>query len=304
MDMNQLLVTGGAGFIGSHLVKDLKSTHSIQVLDQDPHQTKNSSVPVFQGDIRNTQLLSDAMDGADGVIHLAAQVDVTESIRQPIESSHINTFGTLHVLEMARKHDVKVILASSAAVYGEPISIPISESHRKAPQSPYGVGKLAADHYTQLYHDLYGLETIVLRFFNVYGSVTSSNHYSAVIPKFFKRAMQNKPIPLHGDGSQTRDFVHVTDIIQAIKLALQNSNSGIAVNVGTGDAISIRKLAHVIRQTVDSRSEIIEVDPRPGDIEQSCADISRARNILEYAPQIDITKGMQQMYESYARNSK
>lgn len=289
-----VLVTGGAGFIGGHLVDALAGQNTVRVLDTDPvNQSQDrSSVEFIRGDVRTENAVENAVKGVDVVFHQAALVDVAESVDQPKLSHEINATGTLNVLEAARKHDTRVIVASSAAVYGDPRTVPIRETHDLTPTSPYGLTKVAADRYTQLYHDLYGLETVALRYFNVYGPGQSGGDYSGVIDTFLRQARQGTQITVHGDGKQTRDFVHVDDIVQANCLAAETDAVGAAYNVGTGESVTIRRLAEQIRDLVDSDAEIVHTEPRSGDIRQSCADLTRAHSQLEYEPTISLEDGL------------
>lgn len=203
--------------------------------------------------------------------------------------------GTLKVLEIARRTDARVILASSAAIYGYPERLPIDERHTKNPQSPYGLDKLALDNYGRLYHDLYGLETVILRYFNVYGPRRTAGDYSGVISIFLYQATSGNPITVDGDGTQTRDFVHVSDVVQAKLLAAQSDHVGEAFNIGTGADTSIIELAEAIKDVTDSPSEIIHTYPRTGDIERSVSDITKAEDQLGYAPSVSLREDIESL---------
>ncbi|QLD87064.1 NAD-dependent epimerase/dehydratase family protein [Natronomonas halophila] len=291
MDGERVLVTGGAGFIGSHLVDALHETNDVAILDAAPTGEAPIKVEVIQGDIRNEETVADAVADTDVVFHEAALVSVAESIDHPKASHATNATGTLNVLEAARRHDARVVAASSAAIYGHPEEIPVSEAHSLEPTSPYGIDKLATDHYTRRYHDLYGLETVALRYFNVYGPDQTGGDYG-VIKVFFEQARNGDPITVHGDGTQTRDFVHIEDVVQANLLAAETDAVGEAYNVGTGDSITIRELAELIRNAVGSDSKIVHTDPREGDIDHSRADIDKARDRLGYEPEIELEEGL------------
>ncbi|MFC7114615.1 NAD-dependent epimerase/dehydratase family protein [Natronoarchaeum sp. GCM10025703] len=272
-----VLVTGGAGFIGSHLVDALVEENDVRVLDNFSSGSReylHQDAELNEGDIRDEKLISEAMSGVDIVFHEAAVVSVSQSVEEPTESHSVNIEGTLNVLEAARAEDARVILASSAAIYGHPEYVPIDEGHPTEPSSPYGLEKATADEYARLYHELYGLETVALRYFNVYGPRQAGGDYSAVISIFLEQARAGEPITVNSDGEQTRDFVHVSDVVQANLLAAKTDHVGEAFNVGTGSSVTIQELAETIRDIVRGESDIIHQDPRPGDIEHSRA-ISR-----------------------------
>ncbi len=288
MNDQRVLVTGGAGFIGGALVDSLHGEAAIRVLDIDAEPDPRDDIAVIPGDVREYDAVATAVDGVDTVFHQAALVSVADSIERPIASHRTNVMGTLNVLEAARRHDARVVVASSAAIYGDPDAVPVSESASLDPTSPYGLDKLAVDHFTRLYHDLYDVETVTLRYFNVYGPNQTGGDYAGVIDVFADQARNGDPITVHGDGQQTRDFVHVDDVVRANRLAARTEHVGRAYNVGTGEAVTIRDLAERIRERVGSDSEIVHTTARDGDIRHSRADISRARDRLEY----DVTVGL------------
>jgi len=232
------------------------------------------------------------MADVDVVFHHAAMISVSESIESPEACQDVNTVGTLSVLDQARREDARVVVPSSAAVYGRPDSVPIPESAPKRPSSPYGISKLACDLYTRRYAELYGLETVTLRYFNVYGPRQRANDYSGVISIFLDRARTGRPLTVDGDGTQTRDFVHVADVVQANLLAATTDHTGEAFNIGTGSDISIRELADLVVSVTDADVEIQHSDPRDGDVPESCADIDHARATLGYDPTIELQNGL------------
>ncbi len=294
-----ILVTGGAGFIGSHIVATLAADNEVRVLDDlsSGHREYVHEAATLQvGDVRDETAVRAAMEGVDIVFHQAALVSVDRSIEAPEESHAINVDGTLTVLEAARAEDARVVVASSAAVYGDPESVPITEAHRTKPLSPYGLTKLTVDEYARLYHDLYGLETVALRYFNVYGP-RQSGEYAGVISVFRDQAAKGGPLTVHGDGSQTRDFVHVADVVRANCLAATTDATGQAYNVGTGTSISIRQLAERVREVTDGPVPIEHTEAREGDIDRSCADISRAREALGFEPAWDLRDGLAALLE-------
>jgi UDP-glucose 4-epimerase len=296
MEDKSVLVTGGSGFIGGHIVDALSADNDVAVLDTVAGDHPNG-VTAIQGDIRDEATVDAAVEGVDVVFHQAALVSVAESVERPTESHAINATGTLNVLEAARKHDARVVIASSAAVYGDPEETPIDEGQRLEPTSPYGLDKVASDHYARLYEDLYGLDTVALRYFNVYGPGQTGGDYAGVITVFLRQARNGEPITVNGDGTQTRDFVHIDDVVRANLLAAETDAVGRAYNVGTGESVTIRELAELIRDAVGSDSEIVHTDPRPGDIQHSCADIGRARSALGYEPTIDLEAGLRTLVD-------
>lgn len=299
----RVLVTGGAGFIGSHLVEEFARGNDAWVLDDFSSGRRNwlpDDVRVFEGDVRDTELVAAAMADADLVFHEAAQVSVDRSVEDPEASHDTNVGGTLQVLEAARDEDARVVVASSAAIYGEPETVPVSEDAPKRPRSPYGLEKLTADHYTRLYHELYELETVALRYFNVYGPRQSGGQYSGVIDTFVRQALAGEALTIHGDGEQTRDFVHVADVMRA-NLAAAGSEAAVgkAVNVGTGRAVSVRELAELVVEVTGSDSDIVHTEPRPGDIAQSQADIARAKEVLDFEAAVPIESGLTDLVDWY-----
>jgi len=291
-----ILVTGGAGFVGSHLADALVDDNDVRVLD-DCSRGSRDAVPgaaeFVEGDIRDVATVERACTGVDLVFHQAANISVEHSVEDPVGSHRVNVDGTLNVLEAARDADARVVFASSAAVYGEPSAVPVVESQPKAPSSPYGAEKLSADRYARLYADLYDLETVVLRYFNVYGPGGIATDYSGVIDVFLTRAHRDEDLPVHGDGTQTRDFVHVSDVVQANLRAATTDHVGEAYNVGTGESVTINRLAELIVEVTGSASAIVHTSPREGDIEESEADIGRARDRLGYQPQTTLRNGLE-----------
>lgn len=290
-----ILITGGGGFLGSHLATALVADDAVRVLD-DFSDGSRERVPeaatIIEGDVRDPTTLAEAMVGVEVVFHLAAMVSVARSVERPYACQELNTGATVRVLEAARRQDARVVFASSAAVYGQPTRIPIAEGDPKTPTSPYGISKLAADQYVRSYADLYGLETVSLRYFNAYGPGQPANEYSGVISVFLDQARRGEPLTVHGDGSQTRDFVHVSDIVRANLAAATSDHVGRAFNISTGDSVSIRRLAEIVVGVTDSESAIVHDDPRPGDVEHSQADLTNARTKLGYEPTVALEEGL------------
>lgn len=291
-----VLVTGGAGFVGSHLVDALVQANTVTVLDDlsgGKLGNVHPRVRFVEGDIRDTEVVSNLMEDADVVFHQAGLVSVEESISAPGNSHAVNVGGTLAVLEAARQYDVRVVAASSASVYGQPATVPIPETEMQEPLSPYGIDKMALDHYTRQFASLYGLPTVTLRYFNVYGPRQSAASYSGVISTFLQQAENDQPLTIHGNGSQTRDFVHVTDVVRANLLAATTDHTGEAFNVGTGSGTSINELAHTVCHVADTGGDITYVDGRPGDIDRSCAATEKATQLLGFESSVELADGLE-----------
>ncbi|PHQ40802.1 hypothetical protein Z052_18195 [Halorubrum sp. C191] len=291
----RVLITGAAGFVGSHLTRRLAKKNDVMALDNLSTGTENhvpNEATFKQGDIRNRELLDELTDYVDIVFHQAAVVSVQKSIENPRPCHEVNTDATLHLLELARQKNFRLVIASSAAIYGEPETIPISEEESKTPNSPYGIDKWTVDRYVQVYNELYGTETIALRYFNIYGPRQRGGDYGGVISVFRDQALAGKPITVNGDGSQTRDFVHVDDIVDANLLAAKTVHTGEAYNIGRGEQTSIAELAETICDITDTDSEVTYTDPRPGDIEESVADISKAKEELGFEPTVSLREGL------------
>jgi len=248
------------------------------------------SADLVVGDVRDRDLLSAAMEGVDVVFHQAAVVSVPRSVEEPVGTHAVNATGTLRVLEAARATGARVVLASSAAVYGRPERTPIPEDHRLSPRSPYGASKAAADRYARLYASLYDVPTVALRYFNVYGPGQSPG--SGVVATFLDRARSGDPIRVHGDGGQTRDFVHVDDVVRANLAAATTDEVGRAFNVGSGTGVSIRDLAERVVEATGSASPVVHADPREGDVRHSVADVAAARERLGYEPTVSLSEGL------------
>jgi UDP-glucose 4-epimerase len=302
--VNRVLVTGGAGFIGSHLIDELLSKDfDVVVLDDfSGGRRDNLSLhfgkPGFclvEGDIRNSSDVKKALDDVDVVFHLAAIVSVNLSVKNPLLVNEVNVSGTLNVLRQSLEAGVKrFVYASSCAVYGDPVRLPIDEEHPTRPLSPYGASKLAAEHYCRVFHEVYGFETVCLRFFNVYGSRQPIGPYSGVITKFVDRLKRGEEPIIYGDGEQTRDFVFVRDVADACLRAMRRKNCvGEVINVGTGLETSINKLANVLAELFNLRDvKFVYAKPQAGDIRRSCADSSKAEKILGYKPKTSLREGL------------
>ena len=298
----RVVVTGGAGFIGANLVRHLLDlNHDVVVVDDMSTGSKSNldgleNVHLYEGTILDRALLDDALRAANAVVHLAARPSVPLSIVDPVASHDANATGTLEVLEAARRAgNIHVVLASSAAVYGENPTLPKHEGMATEPISPYGVTKLATEAYASAYLASYGLPTLAFRFFNVFGPLQGADHaYAAVLPKFIDTALKGRPLQVHGDGLQTRDFTYVGSIVAVITDALvrQVTSPG-PVNLAFGTRLSLLEVIDIMREVIDRPIQVEHTEPRPGDIRDSQADESRLRALFTEADPGDFRTGLQ-----------
>ena len=304
MKFDTVLVTGGAGFIGSHTVDALLNEGtSVMVLDnlttgslKNLHSCRKNRKFHFQkGNALQSKLVESLMRRVDAVIHLAAIVSPYYSVKKPEIVNEVNVAGTVNVLNAALKAKVqRVVFASSSSVYGEQTRLPISEENPLHPLTPYGVSKLSGEKYCGAYTQTYGLSTISLRYFNVYGPRQSANPYSGVIAIFAKQMHKGVRPTIYGDGSQTRDFIHVSDVVRANLQALNaTAGAGDAFNIGRGRAITINELVSILAKLIDKPAITpIHTAARAGDIRESYADITRAKETLGFQPKIELKRGL------------
>ncbi|MBW2491815.1 MAG: NAD-dependent epimerase/dehydratase family protein [Deltaproteobacteria bacterium] len=309
IDFKNALVTGGAGFIGSHLVEALVSVGcKVTVLDN--LSTGNllnlgpltDQITFYKNDIRELEMLEKAAEGCDVIFHLAAVVAVQQTISNPVESTMINDIGTLNVLEAARAKNVRrVVLASSCAVYGDDPRLPKLETMTPRPASPYAVHKLSAEHYARVYFELFGLETVSLRFFNVYGPRQDpSSPYSGVISIFMAKAASNQVPVIYGDGNQSRDFVYVKDVVKANLLAAGADNlAGNVLNIGSGSYVLINRLWELIVSLGGQRLAPKYEPARNGDILHSVAGMELTRSILNFKNDFTLEQGLEMTFDWY-----
>jgi UDP-glucose 4-epimerase len=303
--MKNVLVTGGAGFIGSHLVEQLfEKGYHVKVLDNlstgklsnfNSNILNPGAVDFVKGDIRDSGLVEKCCVEADVVIHLAAQTSVPFSLQNPEFNNDVNVKGTLNLLNSSVEAKVsRFLFISSCAVYGEPVYLPVDETHPTNPISPYAESKLIAEKECLRLNDGGAFESVVFRFFNVYGPRQGLSEYSGVITKFIDRIKQKLPLIIYGDGSQTRDFVYVKDIVNAIMLALENKKApGNIFNVGTGRAVPLQELADTMLSLTGADLKIVKAAPRLGDIKDSYANITKASQLLGYKPKFSLKEGLE-----------
>jgi nucleoside-diphosphate-sugar epimerase len=308
---SKILVTGGAGFIGSHVVdRLLHDGFEVTVIDNlsssNPenvsHHDGKKNFNFVRGDICKLDLVKMAVKEADAVFHEAAVLTWTGSSKSLLRLNQVNVNGTLTLLNACADSDVeRFVYASSAAVYGEAGVQPQHEDLSPKPISAYGVSKLSAEQYVQVFHKLYGLETVCLRYFNVYGPRQAYGPYSGVITKFMNRISKNKPPTIYGDGEQTRDFVNIKDVVNGSMLALAMKTAvGGVFNIGTGVATTINELAETLQEIMAQKGvRPIHADLRSTDIRHSCADINRAKKVLGYDPKVCLTKGLRELAKHF-----
>ena len=312
--MNRLaLVTGGAGFIGSHLVERLlRDGDRVRVFDNLSTGSRDnlafgtrhgSALELREGDIRDLDVIAAATTGADVVFHQAAMRSVPRSVADPLGANAHNVDGTLNVLEAARRAGVRrVVYASSSSVYGDRPDLPKREDQPPAPISPYAASKFAGELYAAVWNRLYGVETVGLRYFNVFGPRQDpKSEYAAVIPKFILWGRDGQPLEVHGDGTQTRDFTYIDNVVEANLLAAAAPGvGGEAFNVGCGDRVSlldiISKLEKLLGRTLTRR----HTPGRVGDVPHTLADVSKAKRLLGYSPLVDFDEGLKRTAEYFS----
>lgn len=296
--MSKYVITGGAGFIGSHIAEYLSNEgHQVLILDSLRTGFENNlnglNVEFVKGDIRDENLVNEVISGASGVFHLAALVSVPESLLKIKECIEINTIGTINILEAAKNNaDCKVVLSTSAANYGNNPILPKVETMFPEPMTPYAITKLDGEYYLKMYLDQYQVPTASLRYFNVFGPRQNpESAYAAAVPIFINKALQNEPVTIYGDGSQTRDFIYVKDVVKANILASQKGNE--TYNVALGHSTSVLELAEKIIKITNSKSQIKFLDERPGDIKHSKANPEKF-NQLGFKPEYTIDQALEE----------
>ena len=300
--MTFYLVTGGAGFIGSHIVEELiRRGEPVRVLDNFSTGRRENIAPflehieLIEGDLRDLPTVHRAVEGVDYVLHQAALSSVPRSVADPLASNAANVTGTLHLLVAARDAGVKrVVYASSSSAYGDSPTLPKQEDMPTAPKSPYAVSKLAGEQYCRAFTEVYGLETVSLRYFNVFGPRQDpASQYAAVIPKFITAMLQGEPPTVYGDGHQSRDFTYVANVVHANLLAATAPGvAGRVFNVACGQRYTLLDLIAILNEILDTHITPIHTDPRPGDVRHSLADVTAAQEALGYRAEMDFREGL------------
>ena len=297
------LITGGAGFIGSNLAAELLARgERVRVLDNFSTGQRANLAPlmdqleIVEGDVRSYHLVREAVEGVDFVLHQAALPSVPRSVRDPITTNEVNVVGTLNLLQAAREAGVqRLVYASSSSIYGTSPELPKRESMPPNPLSPYAISKLAGEQYCRVFWQLYGFETVCLRYFNVFGPRQDpTSQYSAVIPKFITALFDGRELTIHGDGRQSRDFTYIANVVQANLLACTAPEApGGVFNVACGQRYTLLELVASLSEITGRTAQVSHTPPRPGDVPHSLADISLARTTLGYDPTVDLRAGLE-----------
>lgn len=314
MNSVKALVAGGAGFIGSHIVDSLLQEHYVEVtvldnlytgrLENMVHHKENKNFHFVKGDVRDLDTVKNLVRNVDAVFNEAAIVSVPHSLENPLLANEVNVNGTLNLLEACLNSNVKrFVQASSASIYGDTETQPLNEEMPPKPVSPYAVSEMAAENYTKVFSKVYGLPTVCLRYFNVYGPRQTYSLYSGVITIFINQLLRNQPPIILSDGKQTRDFVYVEDVVEANMLALKSKNaSGEVFNIATGIATKINQIVQILQQNMSKTGlQPIYEKSRPGDIRHSCASIEKAKNILGYNPKFSIEEGLSKLVKWFSQ---
>jgi UDP-glucose 4-epimerase len=314
--ISKVLVTGGAGFIGSHLTEALlQEGHRVRVLDDFSTGKRENlifnkeypSLEIIEGDIRHLAICQKAMKDIEYVFHQAALPSVQRSVEDPLGSNAVNGGGTLNILFAAREETVKrVIYASSSSIYGDTPTLPKHEEMLSHPLSPYALQKYIGEQYCRLFYELYGLETVSLRYFNIFGPKQDPNSiYSAVIPKFIDALLQGSPPIIFGDGEQSRDFTYIGNVVQANLLAMSAEHlHGEAINIACAERTSLNQLVNVLRKILGSKLSPVYEEPRKGDVRHSLADIRRGKELLNYEPKVGVELGLKKTVEFFQKGPR
>jgi len=297
------LVTGGAGFIGSNISEELvRRGEKVRILDNFSTGKRENiadfedAIEVVEGNLRDLETVGRAVAGVDFIVHEGALPSVERSIKDPLMTNAVNILGTLNLLSAALRLGVRrVVYASSSSVYGDTPTLPKKEEMKSNPNSPYAVTKLVGEEYCRIYYSIYGLETVCLRYFNVFGPKQDPNsQYAAVIPKFISLMLKGKRPPVYGDGEQSRDFTFIDNVVEAsLEACKVKKAAGGVFNIACGERVTINKLVRRINEILGTRIEPVYESPRKGDVKHSQADISRARKVLNYSPKVGFELGLE-----------
>lgn len=301
--MAKFLITGGAGFIGSNIAHRLvKDKHQVRILDNFSTSKKENlagiwdKIEVIKGDIRDKKLVNKTVEGIDFVLHQAALIYVRESLKNPEETNEVNIDGTLNLLEAAQKEKVKrfIYASSGGAIYDDSAKLPFKESSPLLPQSPYGISKLTGEFYCQLFHEVYGLEMVILRYFNVFGPRQNlDSPYAAVIPKFIKLMLVGKKPTIYGDGKQSRDFVYVDDVVEANLLACFAKDLDKKIfNIASGRQVTVNQIVEVLNKLMGKKIKPKYGPAVKGEVRFSQADITLAKKYLGFVPKVGFEDGL------------
>ena len=307
--MTFYLITGGAGFIGSNIVAELvRRGERVRVLDNFATGKRENLAPFLgqveltEGDLRHPETVRQAVEGVEYVLHQGALPSVQRSIEDPLTTNEVNARGTLNLLIAARDAGVKrVVYASSSSIYGDSPTLPKVETMKPAPKSPYAASKLAGEHYCQVFHQVYGLEAVCLRYFNVFGpNQDPTSDYAAIIPKFITAMLRGDRPVIYGDGLQSRDFTPVVNVVEANLLAVDAEDAaGKVLNVACGKRHNLLELVQALNRILDTSLTPIHAAPRPGDVRHSQADVSRAERVLGYRIGVEFEEGLERAVEWY-----
>ena len=297
----KFVVPGGAGFIGSHLAKFLiKNNYQVVIIDNRIRGTLNNiseikdNVEFHKVDISNYNEIDSVVDSADGIFHEAALASVPQSFKEPERYHEVNAIGSENIFKLAKKHNAKVVFASTSSVYGNQTKFPVNENAHTNPLNPYGQSKLEAEKFASKYASK-GLKVIGLRYFNVFG-IGQNPEYAGVIPKFIERISQHKPPKIEGDGNNIRSFTFVDDVVQANILAFQSNVNHEFINIASEDMTSINELANIMIEMSGLNLKPIYEEPRKGDIKKSNADISKAKELLKWNTKITLEEGLKKIF--------
>ncbi len=310
--MGLYMVTGGAGFIGSHIVKQLvKQGEKVRVVDNLSTGNKDNlgsiikEIEFIEADIRDKAAMEKSVEGADYVLHQAALRSVPRSVDDPFSTNEVNVSGTLNLLLVSAQAKVKrFVYASSSSVYGDSENLPKREEQKPSPVSPYAVSKLSGEYYCRVFTRLFGLETVSLRYFNVFGPRQDpQSKYAAVIPLFILSALEGKPLEVHGDGQQSRDFTYISNVVEANLLSARIPNvAGKVFNIACGEKYSLLEVVEAISKGLGVKLEKLHTAPRAGDVRHTLADISEAKKLLGYQPKTTFHEGMKKTIEYFKEN--
>ncbi|MFH0806959.1 MAG: SDR family oxidoreductase [Elusimicrobiota bacterium] len=306
--MSLYLITGGAGFIGSHIADELvKQGQQVRILDNfctgSKENLKNvaNKVEIIKGDIRNERDVNLALKKVDYVLHQAALRSVPRSIADPISSNDVNVSGTLLLLNLSKEHKIKkFVYASSSSVYGDNPALPKVETQIPAPVSPYAVSKLTGEHYCRVFSKIFGLNTVSLRYFNVFGPRQDpESPYAVVIPKFINAGLKDTVAEVHGDGKQSRDFSYIQNVVQANILAAKSNVKCEIFNIACAKNYSLLEVIKIIEQITGRKMKVKHISSRQGDVKHTLADISKAKKMLKYKVQVEFKEGMKNTLEYF-----